>query len=140
MLATPLRSLHEGATMSDIEVFAAYAAAFEAAYATDDWSTVRSCFAADAVYEVVGAGPFAGTWRGRDAIVDHLIESVNAFDRTYDARILESLEGPELRNGAVHIHWGVTYKKKGQPDLRVEGDEDAWIDKGEIKRLKDTMP
>lgn len=126
--------------MTDIEVFAAYAAAFETAYATDEWDTVENCFADDAVYEVVGSGPFAGTWRGREEIVEHLIESVNTFDRTYDARILESLSGPEMKDGAVHIHWRVTYRKQGQPDLCVEGEEDAWIRDGKIERLKDTMP
>lgn len=126
--------------MNDIEVWAAYAAAFERAYATDNWDAVRSCFADDAVYAVTGGGPFAGTWRGRDAIVDHLIESVNMFDRTYDERILEGLAGPEMKDGAVHIRWRVTYRKAGQDDLCIEGQEDAWVGNGKIVRLKDTMP
>ena len=44
---------------SDVEVFLAYAAAFEVAYATDEWTKVRECFADDAVYEVEGGPPFA---------------------------------------------------------------------------------
>lgn len=126
--------------MNDIQVFAAYAAAFEGAYVTDDWSAVRQCFADDAVYEVAGSGPFAGTWQGRDAIVEHLMESVNTFDRTYEERLLEPLAGPEMKDGAVHIHWRVTYRKHGQPDISIEGDEDAWIKNDKIVRLKDTMP
>ena len=124
---------------SDVEVFLHYAAAFETAFAPDQWQAVRECFAEDAVYEVESDGPFAGKWAGRDAIVDHLIESVNAFDRTYDERVLEILEGPEMRDGAVYIRWGGVYKKKGQDDLRAEGTEYAWIKDGKVQRLKDVM-
>ena len=52
----------------------------------------------------------------------------------------EALEGPELRDGAVFIAWAVTYKKAGQPDLRVQGEERAWVKDGKIVRLKDNMP
>jgi hypothetical protein len=124
---------------SDVEVFLAYAAAFEVAYATDNWRTVRSSFADDAVYEVEGPPPFAGKWEGADAIVHHLIQSVNGFDRQYDERALEILEGPEVKDGAVHIRWGGVYRKKGQPELRSEGEELAWIKDGKIARLKDIM-
>jgi ketosteroid isomerase-like protein len=124
---------------SDLEVFLHYAAAFETAYATDKWQPVRECFADDAVYEVEGSPPFAGTWKGGDEIVRHLIESVNSFDRTYDERALEVLEGPEMRDGAVFIRWGGVYKKKGQDDLRIKGTEYAWIKDGKIQRLKDGM-
>ena len=124
---------------SDVEVFLHYAAAFETAYATDQWQAVRECFAEDATYEVEGAPPFAGKWTGRDAVVDHLIESVNGFDRTYDERVLEIMEGPEIRDGAVYIRWGGVYKKKGQDDLRAEGTEYAWIEDGKVQRLKDVM-
>ncbi len=124
----------------DIQVFANYAAAFEGAYLTDDWKTVRECFAEDAVYDVEAGPPFGGSWKGRDTIVDHLIESVNAFDRTYDERLLEALAGPEMQDGAVYIRWAATYRKKGSPDLRVEGEERAWIEDGRIVRLLDSMP
>jgi hypothetical protein len=126
--------------MNDIQVFAEYAAAFEAAYVTDRWDKVRSCFTEDATYDVEAGAPFGGSWHGRDEIVDHLVESVNAFDRTYDERLLEPLEGPDIRDGAVFIRWAVTYKKKGAPDVRVEGVEEAWIRDGKIARLRDRMP
>ena len=38
--------------MSNIPRFAAYAAAFEKAYESDDWEEVGSFFSDDAVYEV----------------------------------------------------------------------------------------
>lgn len=126
--------------MNDIEVFGRYAAAFEAAYVSDDWKAVRAAFADDAVYEVEGGPPFGGEWKGADAIVAHLVESVNGFDRTYDERLLEALSGPELRDGAVFIAWAVTYRKQGQPDLRVQGEERAWIKDDKIVRLRDSMP
>ena len=111
----------------------------EVAYATDDWAPVREFFAQDAVYEVEGGPPFGGTWKGRDVIVDHLIESVNAFDRTYDERDLEILGAPTVKDGAVHVRWGGLYRKEGQDDLRVEGEEYAWVHDGKIVRLKDVM-
>jgi len=98
--------------MNDIQVFAEYAAAFEGAYLNDDWKAVRSFFAEDAVYDVAAGPPFGGSWRGRDAIVDHFVESVNGFDRTYDERLLEAVAGPEMREGAVYIRWAVTYRKR----------------------------
>ena len=125
---------------NDIQVFASYAQAFELAYLNDDWKLVRECFDEDAVYDVEAGAPFGGTWRGRDAIVDHFVDSVNSFDRTYDERRLEALAGPEMRGGAVYIRWAVTYKKAGAPDVRVEGEEEAWVKDGKIVRLKDTMP
>ncbi|HEY2776146.1 MAG TPA: nuclear transport factor 2 family protein [Candidatus Binatia bacterium] len=126
--------------MNDIEAFARYAAAFEAAFVSDDWKPVRESFSDDAVYEVAAGPPFGGTWSGRDQIVDHLIESVNSFDRLYDERLLEPLSGPEIRDGAVFVAWAVTYRKKGEPDLRVTGEERAWIRDGKIVRLEDSMP
>ena len=126
--------------MTDLDVFVAYATAFEVAYATDDWSAVRGFFAGDAVYDVEAGPPFGGQWRGRDAIVDHLIESVNAFDRTYDERALEVLSAPSVKDGAVRMRWGGVYRKAGQADLRVEGEEYAWIRDGKIARLKDLIP
>src|SRR5688572_19035996 len=102
---------------NDIEVFLRYAAAFEEAYATDQWDKVREFFAEDAVYEVEAPPPLGGKWTTRDGIVDHLIESVNTFDRTYDERVLGLTEGPEMKDGAVWVRWSGVYKKKGQPDL-----------------------
>lgn len=126
--------------MTEVETFTAYAAAFEVAYQTDDWGDVRNFFATDAVYEVTGGPPFGGMWEGRNQIVEHLVEAVTNFDRTYDERILEAISGPELRNGVVHMGWAVTYRSVGKPDLRVEGVEEAWITNGKITKLKDTMP
>lgn len=126
--------------MNDIQVFAEYAAAFEVAVLNDEWQHVRKYFADEAVYDVAAGPPFGGTWKGGDAIVDHLVESLNTFDRTYDERLLEPLSVPEMRNGAVYIRWVATYRKQGQPDLRVEGEEEVWIEDGKIVRLKDTIP
>jgi hypothetical protein len=126
--------------MNDIEVFVRYAAAFEKAYADDDWQAVREAFGDDAVYEVKTPPPFGGTWKGRDAIVDHLIESVNGFDRLYDQRLLSITAGPSMEDGAVFVGWSATYRKAGQDDLTLAGVERAWIKDGKIVRLEDGMP
>ncbi|HYB99765.1 MAG TPA: nuclear transport factor 2 family protein [Candidatus Limnocylindrales bacterium] len=126
--------------MDDIASYANYAAAFERAYASDNWDEVREYFAEEAVYEVNGGAPFGGVWKGRDVIVNHLMESVNQFDRTYDKRELSVLSGPEMRNGGVHVGWTATYKREGKPDLVVVGEEEAWFRDGKIIHLRDTMP
>jgi ketosteroid isomerase-like protein len=124
---------------SEIDTFLHYATAFETAYATDNWDEVRNCFAEDAVYEVEGGPPFGGKWMGREAVVAHLIESVNGFDRTFDERALGVVEGPEMRDGAVYVRWSGVYRRKGKADVPSNGSEYAWIQDGKIQRLKDTM-
>ena len=45
--------------MGMTDSFLAYAAAFEDAYATDDWSKIEPYFTEDAVYETFAEAPFA---------------------------------------------------------------------------------
>lgn len=125
--------------MNDVRVLAAYASAFEIACFTGDWSLVRDCFAEDAVYDVAARPPFGGSWRGRRAIVEHFARKADTFDRSYDERALELITGPEMRRGAAYMRWSVTYRKKGEPDLRVEGEDEAWVRHGKVVRLRETV-
>ena len=126
--------------MDAIKRFPEYAAAFENVYKDDDWSLLEPYFTEDAVYEITGGPPFEGRHEGRDAVFAGLEQAVNSFDRRFDSRELDVIEGPELREGAVWLRWRVTYRVEGAPDLTVEGEERAVFEGDRIKLLADRFP
>jgi hypothetical protein len=123
--------------MDPIERFGAYAAAFEVAFEKDDWAAVEPYFGDDAVYEILGGPPFAGKWQGRRAVLEQLKASVDTFDRRFEGREPEILEGPELRDGAVWFRWRNTYRVAGAPPFVMEGEETARFQGDRIARLED---
>jgi len=58
--------------MSLLDRFQAYAAAFEDAYKSDDWSRLEPYFTDDAVYEIPGGPPLGVCHEGRAAILEGL--------------------------------------------------------------------
>jgi hypothetical protein len=118
--------------MNPIQRFAEYAAAFEEVFKSDNTE--------DAVYEITGGPPFEGRHEGRDGVLAHLKQSLDTFDRRFDSRELDLLEGPELREGGVWVSWRVTYAVDGAPDLCVEGEELAIFEGDRIQRLEDRFP
>jgi len=54
--------------MGTIERYMAYAAAFEEAYASDNWSQLEPFFTEDAAYMNVAPAPFGGEYKGRTAV------------------------------------------------------------------------
>jgi hypothetical protein len=126
--------------MGHIERFQAYAAAFEEAFKSDDWSVVEPYFTEDAVYEIFGGEPFAGRYEGRDAILAYMKQSLDGFDRRFESRELDPLEGPSLKDGAVWMRWRVTYRVADAPPLVIEGEETAEFEGDRIRRLEDQMP
>jgi hypothetical protein len=115
--------------------FAAYAAAFEKAYASDDWSPLEPFFAEDAVYETGLGPPFGGTVTGRDAILAYLENIVNRFDRRFESRELALLEGPKETGDAVWIRGSAT--EKGVPALVLELEETVTFAGDRIRLLED---
>ena len=126
--------------MSLLNAFAAYAEAFERAFAGDDWSVLDAHFTEDAVYETISAPPFANRTAGREAVKAHLRGSVNGLDRRFDTRTLELLEGPTESADRVWMRWAAVYTRSGAPDLRMEGEETAVFEGTRIKRLEDRIP
>jgi len=125
--------------MDPIRRFSEYAAAFEKAYANDDWSVLEPYFTEDAVYETFADPPLAGRAEGRDEVLAYFQRSVNGFDRRYSTREVEVLEGPELRDGAVWIRWRARYRlpnPEAEP-LVIGGEERAWLEGDRIRRLED---
>ncbi len=126
--------------MDPIARFQDYAAAFEQVYKSDDWSLLEPYFTEDAVYEIFGGEPFAGKHEGRDALLAHLKRSVDGFDRRFETRELEILEGPELEGNSVWLRWRGSYRSPGLPELVIDGEETAVFEGDRIRRLEDRFP
>lgn len=123
--------------MSLIPRFAAYAAAFEESYATDDWSIVEPFFTEDAVYEA-GIELLEGTrFEGRPAVLDYFKAVLDGFDRRFDTRELALLEGPSEDGRTVRILGSATYRAAGVPDLVLVLEELVTFDGERIVHLED---
>jgi hypothetical protein len=123
--------------MSLVDRFNEYAAAFEIVFEKDDWSLLEPYFTEDAVYETIADEPLAGLHEGRSALLGHLRQSLDSFDRRFEARELEVLEGPEERDGSVWMRWRATYRVADAPPLVMEGEEMARFQGDRIQRLED---
>ena len=117
--------------------FAAYAAAFEKAFESDDWSEVAECFAADAVYEVPLDPPLGGRFRGRDEILAYFKRVLDGFDRRFESRQIELLEGPTQTGNQVWLRGRARYNTAGVPELVLELEEIATFAGEQIVRLED---
>lgn len=126
--------------MSLLEKFQAYAEDFEVAYASDDWSVLDRHFTEDAVYETIAMEPFSNRSEGRGAVKDYFKAMTAGFDRRFDTRAVEVLEGPKESDGKVWFRWAATYTRAGAPALRMEGEETLVFEQGRIRRLEDRIP
>lgn len=127
--------------MSDaIQVFGAYASAFEETFVDDDWSRLEQYFADDARYEISG-GPFACEIDGREAILAGLKKSLDGFDRKFDHREIELTSGPAVtpseEGDVVRMTWKVRYRMKGAPDMSLPGASMLRVKDGVIQLLRD---
>jgi hypothetical protein len=124
--------------MSKIPRFAAYAAAFEKFYASNDTSEIEPFFAKDAVYEIVGAGPpLGGRFEGREAILAYFRRVLEGFDRRFATREIGLVDGPRDQGDAVWLRGWAAYTAPGLPELRFELEETATFDGDVIVRLED---
>jgi ketosteroid isomerase-like protein len=123
--------------MSALQRFAAYAAAFEKAYANDDWSVVEPFFTEDAVYDAGLPGLLAGRIEGRDAILAYFRDALDRFDRRFASRRVELVEGPREDGDAVWLRGRAIYTADGAPDLAFELEETARFAGDRIRHLED---
>ena len=126
--------------MSLVTRFEQYAAAFEDAFASDDWSKIEPYFTDDAVYETVAEPPFGNRTEGRAAVAQFFKQMIADFDRRFDSRAVEMLERPVQRGNTVWFRWAATYTLAGAPPLRIDGEETATFEGDRIRRLEDRMP
>lgn len=123
--------------MSSIPHFVEYAAAFEKAYASGDWSLVAPFFHEDAVYDVGLPELVAEPLTGRDAILAGFERITAGFDRRFASRAVVLLEGPREEDGAVWLRGRADYTSPKAPPLSFELEETARFDGDRIRRLED---
>jgi ketosteroid isomerase-like protein len=123
--------------MSETEYFGAYAAAFEKAFVSDDWSLVEPFFTEDAVYEIGLDPPTGDRIEGRAAILAYFKDSVDGFDRRFESRDLSLLEGPKQDGQSVWVRGRATYRAAGVPEFVLELEETAYFEEKRICRLVD---
>ena len=120
-------------------LFARYALRFERAFKTDDWEPVKSCFAPDASYLIIGGeAPFDGETRGSDAIVQLFKRMLDEIDRKFDRRIPGLAGFPRVRDGELQVPWKVRYVL-GDQSFRLRGVSRCRFADGKITTLSDTM-
>ncbi len=117
--------------------FAAYAAAFEKAVETDDWSLVEPFFHEEAVYEVPIGPPLGGRFEGRAAILAYFKRVLDDFDRRFASRTVELLEGPVEKGNEVWVKGVARYTADGLPGLAFELEETVRFDGDRIVHLAD---
>jgi hypothetical protein len=105
-------------TQRSIERFHAYAAAFESAYATDDWSVLEPFFTEDATSELNG-----NRVDGRAAVLASFRTSVAMFDRRFDTRRMRLTTGPTVEDGRLHVTTASRYEREPLAALEILGEE-----------------
>ncbi len=124
--------------MSLIPKFMKYAAAFEEAYKSDDWSLVEPHFTEDAVYEIFDVPPpLGGRIEGREAILAYFKRVLDGFDRRFQSREIGLVSGPRENERSVWIRGSALYTAAGVPNLRFELEETVTFAGDRIVRLED---
>jgi len=123
--------------MSHIPQFAKYAAAFEEAFRSDDWSAIAPFFSEDARYDAQLPSPLGGSFVGRPAILSYFKLVLDAFDRRFASREVSLIAGPREDGDAVWIRGGARYTAPGVPDLYFELEETATFAGERIRLLED---
>lgn len=123
--------------MSNIPRFVAYAAEFEKAFESDDWSLLEPFFAEDAEYEI--GLPILGKAHCEDraAILAWFPDVLDRFDRRFASRTLELLDGPKEEDGEVWMRGSATYCSEGVPDFVLVLEEIVRFEGDRIVRLED---
>jgi len=123
--------------LSNIPRFAAYAAAFEKAYEDDEWSALEEFFSEDAVYEI--GMPILGAERceGREAILGWFKDVLDRFDRNFESRELEAIEGPREEGNEVWLRGAAIYRAPGVPEFRLVLKETLRFEGDRIVHLED---
>ncbi len=121
--------------MSQLARFAEYADAFERTLADDNWQRLVQYFTPDAVY-----APGDGTEiAGRDNVLAHLQDSVNALDRRFDSRAFADTPPPTEDGNVVTLIWALEFGKAGVPGLAISGTEQLTWDGDRIARMQDVF-
>ena len=121
--------------------FLAYIAAYEQSCGDDDWTRLEPFFTKDAVHEVSGGPPLGGRWDGRVALIAHLREGFDEFDRRFDERLLWPRGVPTRMGDTVALPWRAIYRldRALAHPLTIEGTKIASFSTDEIELLRDQL-
>ena len=123
--------------VSKIARFAAYAGAFEKAYASDAWSLLEPFFTENAVYDAGIEPPVGGTIAGREQVLAFFKQVTDRFDKRFASREIALLEGPHEEGDGVWIRGSASYRAPGVPTLVLRLKEVARFEGDRIYRLED---
>jgi len=118
-----------------------YIAAHERSRADAGWSRLEHFFTENAVHEVSGGPPLGGRWEGRRALIEHLRDQAERFDRHFDDRLLLPRGGPTRIGAVVAFPWRLDYHlDRGKPPtLRFDGTKVATFASEQIELLRDEL-
>lgn len=121
--------------MKLIQQFAAQRAAFEAAYASNDWGSLSGFFHEDITYEVMNM-PFHCVVRGRDEVLAGFKRSVERFDKLC-IRTVGIGSSVREEGSNVLVHAGIRFEREGAPATSAKLWEIATYRGGLIERIVD---
>lgn len=125
--------------MSDLQSFFVFAQAFELAYYADDFAMLEPFFTEDAVRRVRNGGSQDRDDVGRAAVIDGLRRATHEFERRFDARIPEIVEGPVTREDGVWMRFRLTACREGIDDVSIEGDHLVRLRGGKISAIEERL-
>lgn len=123
--------------MSALQHFMGYAAAFEKAFASDDWTALAPHFTDDAVYVVGFLPPFGGRFEGRDAILAYFKAVLDGFDRRFATRKIGLVDGPREDGDSIWLRGDAVYTAAGVPEIGFELELFATFRDGRICAMED---
>lgn len=116
------------------ERYAAYVAAFELAFHSDDWTRIEQFFTRDVVIRI-HTEPFSGGCQGIDGVADYFRRVLDNFDRRFDERAITGPPQISQTGTRVRAVWSTCYRRAGAPDLSMSGVEVATFRGQHIARL-----
>ena len=125
---------------TDFEHFLRWAFGFEAAFWSDDFAALRPLLAPGAVHHADARGLLGTHDTGAEAFLAGLARSVHAFDRRFDVRIPEILEGPTTRPDGVWMRYALRLRRAGLPELAIAGEHLTRYEAGHIVAIEERLP
>jgi hypothetical protein len=124
-----------------LERFLEYAAAFERAYASRDFSVLEPFFSEDTRYEIHAPGEPVRRHEGREAVLRYLAFVTEHFDRRFAERRLLHVDGPHVREseGEIETHGIALYRLASGDCCHLPMTETAHFRGELIDRLVDRL-
>jgi hypothetical protein len=120
--------------------FVAYAQAFEATYADDDWGRLDAFLAPDLVYRVLGTPRWDCVVEGRTAVYAAIKRFLDGFDRHCERRVLPGGTPPSVEGDVLRVTGTAAYRRGDAEELLLEIELMAEFRDGKIAVLSDVYP